>query len=228
MLNVLALPERSPLLQHVPRRAVPCGQKERERRLAEEIAVHGVPSRDHHAVLLELRTSVPRREGGRAHGDPRRERGPGGAERCVERREGVQRRALHGLAVQPDEEELRAHPQPVHVHLLERLRAGAERRGLHGEGDRGIVFLLRRRRDARRIDDGSNRRSGYYGFRMQFPATYNREFFTTSQQECQDWVNVIRDMTEVRKIEDYYDIREKIGEGRFATVYRVGMERGVE
>ena len=63
---------------------------------------------------------------------------------------------------------------------------------------------------------------------MQFPATYNREFFTTSQQECQDWVNVIRDMTEVRKIEDYYDIREKIGEGRFATVYCVGMERGLE
>lgn len=41
-------------------------------------------------------------------------------------------------------------------------------------------------------------------------------------------MNVIRDMTEVRKIEDYYDIREKIGEGRFATVYRVGMERGLE
>ena len=91
-----------------------------------------------------------------------------------------------------------------------------------------VYAQARRRRDARRIDDGSNRRSGYYGFRMQFPATYNREFFTTSQQECQDWVNVIRDMTEVRKIEDYYDIREKIGEGRFATVYRVGMERGVE
>lgn len=76
---------------------------------------------------------------------------------------------------------------------------------------------------SRRIDDGSNRRSAYYGFRMQFPATYDREFFTTSQQECQDWVNVIRDMTEVRKIEDYYDIREKIGEGRFATVYRVAI-----
>lgn len=39
---------------------------------------------------------------------------------------------------------------------------------------------------------------------------------------------MIRDMTEVRKIEDYYDIREKIGEGRFATVYRVGMSESNE
>ena len=73
-----------------------------------------------------------------------------------------------------------------------------------------------------RINDDTNRRTGYYGFRMQFPATYNREFFTTSEQECKEWIDIIRDMTEVRKIEDYYNIREKNGEGRFAEVYRVG------
>lgn len=28
-------------------------------------------------------------------------------------------------------------------------------------------------------------------------------------------------MTEVRKVEDYYDIREMIGKGNFAEVYRV-------
>ena len=38
----------------------------------------------------------------------------------------------------------------------------------------------------------------------------------------------IREMTEVRKIEDYFDIREKIGEGRFATVYRVCEKWGRE
>lgn len=71
------------------------------------------------------------------------------------------------------------------------------------------------------VNDESNKRSGYFGFRMQFPATYDREFYTTSESERDEWIAVIRDMTEVRKIEDFFDIREKIGEGRFATVYRV-------
>lgn len=56
---------------------------------------------------------------------------------------------------------------------------------------------------------------------MQFPATYDREFYATSESERDEWITMIRDMTEVRQIEDYFDIREKIGEGRFATVYRV-------
>ena len=72
-----------------------------------------------------------------------------------------------------------------------------------------------------RIEEESNRRPGYYGFRMQFPATYNREFYTTSDQDRQTWISNIRDMTEVRKIEDFYDIRELIGTGNFAKVYRV-------
>ena len=75
----------------------------------------------------------------------------------------------------------------------------------------------------RRITDETTKRSGYFGFRMQFPATYDREFYTTSQSERDEWIARIRDMTEVRHIEDFYDIREKIGEGRFAAVYRVGV-----
>ena len=74
-----------------------------------------------------------------------------------------------------------------------------------------------------RITEESNKRSGYYGFRMQFPATYDREFYATSESERDEWIAMIRDMTEVRQIEDYFDIREKIGEGRFATVYRVPL-----
>ena len=74
-----------------------------------------------------------------------------------------------------------------------------------------------------RISEETNKRSGYYGFRMQFPATYDREFYATSESERDEWIAMIRDMTEVRQIEDYFDIREKIGEGRFATVYRVPL-----
>ena len=74
-----------------------------------------------------------------------------------------------------------------------------------------------------RITEETNKRSGYYGFRMQFPATYDREFYATSESESDEWIAMIRDMTEVRQIEDYFDIREKIGEGRFATVYRVPL-----
>ena len=74
-----------------------------------------------------------------------------------------------------------------------------------------------------RITEVTNKRSGYYGFRMQFPATYDREFYATSESERDEWIAMIRDMTEVRQIEDYFDIREKIGEGRFATVYRVPL-----
>ena len=104
---------------------------------------------------------------------------------------------------------LRAHPQPVPLHLPFSLLRGAVDGRLDGEGDR--------------VTDETNKRSGYFGFRMQFPATYDREFYTTSQSERDEWITHIRDMTEVRRIEDFYDIREKIGEGRFAAVYRVGV-----
>ena len=56
---------------------------------------------------------------------------------------------------------------------------------------------------------------------MQFPAIYNREFYTRSEKERDEWISHIRETTNVRKIEDYYDIRETIGEGKFAIVKRV-------
>lgn len=58
---------------------------------------------------------------------------------------------------------------------------------------------------------------------MQFLRPMHREFYATSESERDEWIAMIRDMTEVRQIEDYFDIREKIGEGRFATVYRVPL-----
>lgn len=63
----------------------------------------------------------------------------------------------------------------------------------------------------------------YFGFRVQFPAAYDRDFYTTSEEDRLAWVKAIQDVSGVRKIEDYYDICEKIGEGRFAEVYRVGV-----
>lgn len=63
----------------------------------------------------------------------------------------------------------------------------------------------------------------YFGFRVQFPAAYDRDFYTTSEEDRLAWVKAIQDVSGVRKIEDYYDICEKIGEGRFAEVYRVDV-----
>ena len=86
-------------------------------------------------------------------------------------------------------------------------------------GERGVCD--------RRVTDETNKRSGYFGFRMQFPATYDREFYTTSQSERDEWITHLRHVADVRDplvaLEDFYDIREKIGEGRFAAVYRVGV-----
>lgn len=78
------------------------------------------------------------------------------------------------------------------------------------------------------ITEEASKRAGYFGFRLCFPATYDREFYTPSKRECEEWMAHIREMTEVRKIEDFFDIREKIGEGRFATVYRVCEKWGRE
>ena len=78
------------------------------------------------------------------------------------------------------------------------------------------------------ITEETSKHAGYFGFRMCFPATYDREFFTPSKQSCDEWMTHIREMTEVRKVEDFFDIREKIGEGRFATVYRVCEKWGCE
>lgn len=61
----------------------------------------------------------------------------------------------------------------------------------------------------------------YFGFVLQFPAAYEKYLYCLTSKERDVWIKTIEDVSGVRKIEDYYDIREKIGEGRFATVYRV-------
>ena len=61
----------------------------------------------------------------------------------------------------------------------------------------------------------------YFGFILQFPDAYEKYLYCTSEHEREVWMKTIEDVSGVRKIEDFYDIREKIGEGRFATVYRV-------
>lgn len=64
----------------------------------------------------------------------------------------------------------------------------------------------------------------YFGFVLQFPAAYEKYLYCASEQEREVWMKTIEDVSGVRRIEDYYDLREKIGEGRFAMVYRVGCE----
>lgn len=53
-------------------------------------------------------------------------------------------------------------------------------------------------------------------------------FFCTTEAEQTQWIKAITDVSGVRRIEDYYDIRERIGEGRFANVYRVCEKWGCE
>ena len=68
-----------------------------------------------------------------------------------------------------------------------------------------------------------SRTQKYLGFRIQFPSAYDQEFYVTSEEDRQAWMKAIQDVSGVRRIEDYYEIREKIGEGRFAEVYRVSQ-----
>ena len=67
-----ALPQGGAVLLHVPRRVVAGGEGEEGR--DPPAAVHRVPSRGHHAVLLGLRPPVRGHRGGRADGDSGRER----------------------------------------------------------------------------------------------------------------------------------------------------------
>ncbi|OAO12156.1 protein kinase [Blastocystis sp. ATCC 50177/Nand II] len=71
-----------------------------------------------------------------------------------------------------------------------------------------------------RKNNGDPKSSRHFGFVIQFPAAYDKEFFCATEEEQSQWMKAITDVSGVRRIEDYYDIREKIGEGRFAEVYR--------
>lgn len=70
-----------------------------------------------------------------------------------------------------------------------------------------------------RMTDEKNAK--YLGFCLQFPSSAEKHFYCQTESEREMWMHTIEDASGVRKIEDYYDIREKIGEGRFATVFRV-------
>ena len=79
-----------------------------------------------------------------------------------------------------------------------------------------------------RLPADASRNPRYFGFRIRFPAAYDRDFFAGSEEERVRWVAAIQGVSGVRRIEDFYDICEKIGEGRFAEVYRVGLEGACE
>ena len=56
---------------------------------------------------------------------------------------------------------------------------------------------------------------------MIFPATYNQEFYANSEKQRDEWISHIRETTNIRNFDDYYDLREEIGKGKYGTVYRV-------
>ena len=72
-----------------------------------------------------------------------------------------------------------------------------------------------------RLPDAKNAK--YFGFTLQFPAAYDQTFYATSEADRASWVKAIEEAAGVRRFGDFYDLREKIGEGRFAEVYRVGL-----
>lgn len=71
-----------------------------------------------------------------------------------------------------------------------------------------------------RVPDAKNAK--YFGFTLQFPAAYDQTFYTTTEADRASWAKTIEEASGVRRFGDFYDLREKIGEGRFAEVYRVG------
>ena len=73
-----------------------------------------------------------------------------------------------------------------------------------------------------RVPDAKNAK--YFGFTLQFPAAYDQTFYTTTESDRASWVKTIEEASGVRRFGDFYDLREKIGEGRFAEVYRVGWK----
>ena len=54
---------------------------------------------------------------------------------------------------------------------------------------------------------------------------YDENFYCATEEERASWMQTIEDVAGARHFEDYYDVCEKIGEGRFAEVYRVAAGR---
>ena len=62
---------------------------------------------------------------------------------------------------------------------------------------------------------------GYYGFSLKFPEHETaEEFYTRNKQDLDTWIYLIKQVTTVRQLTDTYEVLGKIGEGKFAIVYK--------
>jgi serine/threonine kinase 33 len=57
----------------------------------------------------------------------------------------------------------------------------------------------------------------YYFFAMRF-RDITRDYYCKKYDECEKWVKVLRKVIDIRNIEDYYKVEDKIGQGCFAVV----------
>ena len=59
----------------------------------------------------------------------------------------------------------------------------------------------------------------YYFFTLINPKIKNHKYFTDDIEIYENWINILKSITNYEKIEDLYSIKDEIGHGKFSKVY---------
>lgn len=64
-------------------------------------------------------------------------------------------------------------------------------------------------------------KKGYFPIQIEFEKETCLELYAKSQRKQREWEEILRERTQVRRIEDFYSFRGEIGRGRFGVVFKV-------
>eukprot|EP00831_Metopus_contortus_P044835 TRINITY_DN35942_c0_g2_i1.p1 TRINITY_DN35942_c0_g2~~TRINITY_DN35942_c0_g2_i1.p1 ORF type:complete len:199 (-),score=61.51 TRINITY_DN35942_c0_g2_i1:76-672(-) len=58
----------------------------------------------------------------------------------------------------------------------------------------------------------------YFPFTLIFSQIRSKKYFTSTKEECKKWLEEIKDAIGYANLQDYYDIKESLGKGKFGIV----------
>lgn len=94
--------------------------------------------------------------------------------------------------------------------------------------DEGIIKV----REESKVSSSNNKNANnpseilvvnYYPFRLNFKKK-SRVYYCRKEEECKEWLKVIRKITKFREVTDYYSFGECLGKGKFGSV-KLGIDK---